>query len=364
MVHGFAIEWLEPGPTQSSPNSFVVLGPTRSSSSFRSIFTFLEPFDPAGPIRSATLGLGPLSAIARSSGAELAEILTPDGVRALGFVPVLPADAAGATDLAFSIQTQEGEVLGTLTAGAAPRIKLWATRPTAGSLVSAAALPGGDVAVLTLDDDGRERVLRLSASGATELGQVPPSPPSPLTAANPDALALGPQGALAVIRTPSGEEPASRGDPALLFRFPQGSGTSSVMVPNPTVSPLAPWSSLVVAEDAACRKDSGGFRAIVQTKSSWVRLRGGRAASDLLAPEMSARVRWGTDRVCLEAVEVPDAMIDSAQMQMAPFVVARFTNPPSAGRVGVLLGSEMRQPLVCTLSPPGPPPSPDPLNWR
>jgi hypothetical protein len=360
MVHGFGIEWLEPEP--SSPNSFVVLGPTRSSSSFRSTFTFIEPFDPAGPIRSAVLSLGALSTVAR--GAELAAVLTSDGVRALGFVPVLPADAAGATDLAFSMTTQTGEILGTITAGAAPRIKLWATRPTAGSLVSAAALPGGDVAVLTLDDDGSERVLRLSASGVTELGEVPPSPPSPLAAANPDALAVGPQGALAVIRTPSGEEPASRGDPALLYRFPQGSGTASVMASNSTVLPLAPWSSLAAAEDAACRKDAGGFRAIVQTKSSWVRLRGSRSASDLLAPEMSARVRWSADRVCLEAIEVPDAVIDFAQMQMAPFVVARFTSPPAAGRVGVLLGSEMRQPLACTLSPPGPPPSPDPLNWR
>lgn len=368
LVHGFGIEWADANSGVGSPARFVVLGPSRSPSAFRRDFTFFEPLDPAGSIRSASLGMGEIAAIAPATGLSLEQILAGGGMGAEGFVPVLPLDPAGATDLAFTIRTETGDILATLTAGQAPRVKLWAARHGGGSLVSAAALPGGDVAVLSADEDGRQRVIRLSSGGAAEIAEISPPPQTALAPSNPDALAVGPQGSLAILRMPSGGEPPSRGDPALLYRLPQGSAAGGVIVPERLLSTLAPWSTLLNADDPACRKDSGGFRAIVQARVPWVELLMGRSSmgpGDAPFPAMTARVRWSAERVCLEAIELPEPPINVPAGSLVPsFIVARLAAPAAAGRVGALLGTELRQALGCVLSGPPQVDSGDPLNLR
>jgi hypothetical protein len=116
-------------------------------------------------------------------------------------------------------------------------------------------------------------------------------------------------------------------------------------------TPLAPWSTLTLAEDPACRADTGGFRGIVQTMSSWVRIRVGGVSPDPTGA-MFARVRWSKARVCLEAIEVQSSPQVGLRDTIDSWLVARFAGPLLAGLVGVTLGGEIRQPLQCTLTPP------------
>ena len=163
---------------------------------------------------------------------------------------------------------------------------------------------------------------------------------SMMSALIPLALAIGPQGALAVLRLPSASEPASAGDPALLL--PLGGG--------PPLA-LAPWSTLVSADDPACRGDASGYRALIHTASPWLRLRGAPNARDPVGV-MSARVRWGASRVCLEALELPEAVRPQRSgEELETEIVVRFLGPGGAGRVAFSPGAELHQPLSCTLAP-------------
>ncbi len=104
----------------------------------------------------------------------------------------------------------------------------------------------------------------------------------------------------------------------------------------------------MAATDAACAGDAG-YRAIVVIDESWLDL-----GSDGLAPRdrgMTAAVRWSTERVCVEAVEVGEA--GAQQMDPPPRlrVVARFTPQPSAVRLATIRGVDLRQTLACELQP-------------
>jgi hypothetical protein len=362
MSHGFGIRFLDdvdPGL------SFEVLGPARAAGSFRRTLTFVTPLDPAGSIRSVNIGLGALTPLRNANGASMTGLLEAMVGSPVEVVPVLPLEPGGAVDLVVAFPLSEGQMIGLLSTGAAPRLKLLVVRPRGGSPVSAALLPGGDLALLSVDADDRERVLRVSQAGVAELAEIPGIERGRLFAANPDALAIGPDGALAVLRTPSGEEPARIGDPALLLKLPQNLANSAKISINSIVmETLAPWSTLAAAEDPACSADPTAYRALLQTQAPWVRLRGSRSFEAAVSA-MSAVVRWGTSRVCLEAIELPDAPLEiEGKGPMEMTVVARFTRPTLAGRLGVRLGSEIRQPLSCTLAPAAPPASTDPLNMR
>jgi hypothetical protein len=158
-----------------------------------------------------------------------------------------------------------------------------------------------------------------------------------------------------VLRTPSGSEPPSALDPAV------------VVMPTAGATPLAPWSTLTPADDPACKSDPGGWRATVQAIAPWLRLGGG---ADMRGPDdapMLARVRWTASRVCLEAIELRGADTTVAPPPGNPqfgtawdqpvetWVVARFAGGAAAGRVIVLQGAEMHQPLECTLAAPSAP---------
>jgi hypothetical protein len=157
-----------------------------------------------------------------------------------------------------------------------------------------------------------------------------------------------------VVRTPSGREPASAIDPAV------------AVTPGQPPAALAPWSTLVPADDAACRSDAGGWRVTLQTLAPWIALTG---VGDLRGVEDAPallRVRWSAARICLEGVELRSQDLAAAQSSapsgwgtaldaaVESWVVARFAGngTPSAGRVAVVAGGEARQPLECKLSGP------------
>ena len=143
--------------------------------------------------------------------------------------------------------------------------------------------------------------------------------------------ALGPDGKLAIIRTASGNEPATVDLPAWLL----SAGAPPIE--------LAPWASLEPASSPACAKGDG-YRALIQTLPSWLDLEVGGASSG--AGGMSAIVRWSPERVCLEAFEIPTQRPDRTPGTL----VARFTGPaPSAAFVRSRMPASGREAASCEL---------------
>jgi hypothetical protein len=146
---------------------------------------------------------------------------------------------------------------------------------------------------------------------------------------NPEAIAVGPQGELAVLRLPSGTAPATAEDPALLLSPPS----------EPLA--LAPWSTLELASSPACSTSRDGYRALIQTPESWLDAEppGGNSA-------MTAIVRWSSARVCLEAVEAPNGFGPGRG-----HLVARFAGRNQGAALLTETGNEMhRQPVTCRLA--------------
>jgi hypothetical protein len=349
ILHGWAAEFVPPAsPSPTTPGGGItILGPGSSAGSFHRDFTFFAPFDPDGALRSTGFGLTDLEASTRSLGAPMVQLFAPEGPEFDAIATVVPLDPAGPSGLVFSIPSDSGQLLGTISGEASPRFKVAGVRvdPSPLTTVSAVELGGGEFAVLMIGSEGNLEVFKLGAGGVASVHRAPAPGDSSLNPANTDALAVGAQGALAILRTPSGAEPPSAADPALLL--PLGSG--------PVIA-LAPWSTLISADEPACRGDLSGYRAIVQPAEPWLRVRGGTKPRDgiTVSTGMLARVRWGANRVCLEAVEIADGsrtMREGVEVETA--VVARFTGKTSAaGRVGVTAGAEIHQALSCKLGAP------------
>jgi hypothetical protein len=342
LVHG---PTTVPGETRLS-----VTGPSHDPMALVRQVQFVAAFDPAGTVRRGTLSMRELVAAARTAG--VGSILQDDPVPS-GVVPVTPADAEAPDDLLVQLADGGVALLRASTAPAAKgRVAYEAGRGEDWRVVSAATLDGG-VAWLEEDGSGHARVLRLGASPVPTVAFELDAPPTAdLYPANLDALAVGPRGELGVLRSSSGSEPPSLSDPAV------------VVVPGVPPQPLAPWSTLTTADDLSCKADPSGWRVTLQTIGPWIRLDGQgdlRGADDSF---MLARLRWNAKRICLEAFEarVQDTG-GNANAQMSPWgtpfdqpaeawVVARFGAATSAGRVVVVPGGELRQPLQCRGSTP------------
>ncbi len=345
VLHGWTAEF-EISPAAGAPQSGItIFGPGRGTDVFRRDFTFLEPFDADASVRATGFGLRDLEAATRSLGASMAQLFSPDGPEMDAIATITPLDPAGPSGLVFSIPSDGAQLLGSISGGASPRFKIAGARIDPYNLtpVSAVELGGGEIAVLLLGPGGTSEVLKLGAAGVSLLHRVPGFADTDLSPANTDALAIGAQGALAILRTPSGARPPSADDPALLL--PLGSG--------PVVA-LAPWSTLTSADDPACRGDASGYRAVVHIVESWLRVRGSTRVGTTSTGTMLARVRWGASRVCLEAVEVADSVRTMRQSEeLETSIVARFTGKsPAAARVGVMPGADLWQPVSCKIGAP------------
>ncbi len=346
--------------TTDENDKLIVQAPAKDLQGLRRQAMFVAPFDVGGTVRKSTVAVSDVMTALRAAGStSIPEFLKADPTTVSFVVPMTSLDPTTPNDLFFTCDTG---MMGAWRASgtARTRLTLASNRLADSKLVSGVALGADDFAVLEVDQNGKGRVARVTASGLVAVFEVPAPPTAQSYPANNDALAIGPKGELAVLRTPSGGEPSSAFDPALL------------LAPGATVTALAPWSTLTPAEDAACKSDTGGWRATIQTQIAWIRLSGADTTAMDDTP-MVARVRWSATRVCLEAVELraediqmtttgaPGGGIGPGGRRWQPmpwegpvenWVVARFAGAASAGRVGIIPGIEIRQPLTCALGAP------------
>jgi hypothetical protein len=308
---------------------------------------YIETFDPAGRIRHA---LGSFRSAPAASGAQAAPAGN-NAYRELRNHPARPVLGAA----------RPGEAAGVLVS--AGDRTLWIT-PT-GRIRETAACPekleafGGVVDAhgkLWIACEAYSRTVEIidGESGHTRLklpAVVPwgwqPEPKMPLYGggrstflANPDAIAVRTDGELAVVRLPS-EGPATIDDPAWL------------LTPDAPPVELAPWSALEPATSAACSRPSDAVRLLVQTPVPWITVEG--SLGFRRQPGMTAVLRWGRDRICLEALEAGYRELEDPadrQYGVQVMAVARFAGAGAgAGLVGASRSEVYRVPATCKLEP-------------
>lgn len=117
------------------------------------------------------------------------------------------------------------------------------------------------------------------------------------------------------------------------------------------VQRLAPWSSLTPASDARCSAEKGAFRALVALDPSrWLALDARSLPGVALGSQGMALVRWGRDRVCLEALDLTARDARRRGDSGTSSLVIRFDAKSNVGRAA-LRWEQLRQPLRCSLAP-------------
>ncbi|MFT3772833.1 MAG: hypothetical protein QM820_46190 [Minicystis sp.] len=112
---------------------------------------------------------------------------------------------------------------------------------------------------------------------------------------------------------------------------------------------LAPWSTLVTADHPSCQPgaDPGAFRALlVIDAQAWLGVDAAALPGLTLAKQGMIQVRWGRERVCLEAI---DAVVNDQRLRGSAArtwsLVARWGGEGERG--AALRTSDLRQDLVC-----------------
>ncbi|MBI5531310.1 MAG: hypothetical protein HY898_01245 [Deltaproteobacteria bacterium] len=294
---------------------------------------YAEPFEPTITVRTATMRLRQM---AEAAGVFRPALLTLNSDSDRPGVPVLSSTPGKAEGLLLGL---EGGIWSWARHGrkrALEILTLGAEQPDPGEVISAVATGDDRVAILSVPSEGSVRVLELEQGKARMLFFIPPPPRREQYPANADALAIDAKGDLGVLRIPSGTEPSTREDPALLMR---ASGAPIE---------LAPWSTLTTADAAECVNDAAGYRAIVQTQRAWLDVRNANApVQDTRG--MLAMVRWGATRVCLEAVMVGADQVDVRGNQIPTQYLAKFAGKLSATRFALVQGTEYRSNQTCRL---------------
>ncbi|MBK8943294.1 MAG: hypothetical protein IPM79_38265 [Polyangiaceae bacterium] len=288
---------------------------------------FVEPFDPKGGVRQSSIKVSELFEAARLSNAPPPDLMATDD-----------------RGLAVITLSEPPGVLLTASLGALGPT-LWARgkeKPLAIGIVddqmspvSAVQVGPEELAVLMTSWDSGVVVRSLGRGRSNELFSIPRLPDAVTSTFQADALALGPDNKLGVIRI-QGSGPPTKDDPALLLR------------PNEAPVALAPWSALELDGSAACASMTG-HRAIVQLRGPW--LTPGMTA-DVWGREIPSylRVRWSATQVCLEAAEVHAVSHQSGNgTSYDVALVARFGKDAGAGLVLVGEGAELREPRTCEL---------------
>ncbi len=112
---------------------------------------------------------------------------------------------------------------------------------------------------------------------------------------------------------------------------------------------LAPWSTLALADDPACKADPSGYRVTVQVTGEWLKPESAQDKPEGAAP-LFARVRWSEARVCLEGVEQKGKGFDAEPgRKLERWTVMKVLPKVEAGRVVVGTGFEYRLPARCAL---------------
>jgi hypothetical protein len=295
---------------------------------------FVPAFEPSARIQTASISLRRLFDAAHGAGVGLPSFQAEEA-DALSSLPVLGRNAGEAEGLVLNDQVP-------LWVRGAGTAEVVTARVAAGEPSWTSAVQSGpnQLALLSADSDGSLEVFEFAAGRARRLFQIP-GLDAGLLSSNPDALAIGAQGALAILRTPSGSEPPTSSDPALLFHE------------DGTVSELAPWSRLFLADAPECKPAAGDYRALLQTSRAWLQLIDAAQPmnDDARVHGMFAIVRGNAERLCLEAVELADEPVERANATYQTRLSARFVGRGrGAARLGLDAGFEFRQPLSCALS--------------
>jgi hypothetical protein len=298
---------------------------------------FYDPLSPrSAPVDSRYSWRDILSVAGRTGQADVGLLGGSDSATA---VPVLGARGA-ALDGTLLLDPNGNLVL--WARGGAPARPLVLGPENEGYEPIAATVRGkDDLELLLTGDSCTSRAVTLNAAGSSvlfELGTRPSHVPCP---SNPDALAQAPDGSPAVVRMPSGPQPPTADDPALLLR------------PGQPALALAPWSTLRPGDAPECSGADAAYRALVMLPESWIRLVAPAIALSEHAPQpMVALVRWGTARVCLDVVEIAATTVTVPENELPTAVTARLVAPVEAARRGYSLGAELSQPLSCRLGGP------------
>ena len=124
-------------------------------------------------------------------------------------------------------------------------------------------------------------------------------------------------------------------------------GTASAVVR------LAPWSTLTAASDPRCKKgaDAESYRAlVVLDPSQWLALDPAALPGVGLAHQGMALVRWGKDRVCLEALDLAAQDLQKrGEGGRSWRIVVRWAGERDRG--AALRTSDLRQELACSIEP-------------
>jgi len=295
---------------------------------------FVSPFDPSGRVQTAALTWRTLNDAAIRAAVE-GPSYQPEALDGFPALPVLGLNAGESSGLVL-VQSVPIWVRGagvnmplSLSAGSGDDAVTW---------ISAAQRTRNKLVMLGGRKDGTLDIVEFTEGRARRLFQIPGSTHYP---ANADALAIGAQGALAILRTPSGSEPATSADPAILLHE------------DGNVSVLAPWSRLLLADAPECKPAASDYRAVLQTSRAWLQLidAAAPATDELLASGMFAMLRGNSERLCLEAVELAAPSVTRNEVTNQTFLSARFIGPEKgAGRLGFESGFEYRQGMSCRLS--------------
>jgi hypothetical protein len=323
-----------------------VIVPGSSSSGFKRDITLLDPFDPSGRLRTGSFGLPALTSLAQQVGATVATtfvgVPSPDGA-----VPIVPRDASDDALMLMSFQTALPTSVPALAlvernGDRGATFRFVGVMPEPAVLVGAASGAAGEIYALLESPDATSIIAKIVPGGVMAFGHVPPTP-SGVAFPFDNALAIGPKGEVAVLRSPSIRVPPSKDDPALLVHV---TGNA------PPIS-LAAWSTLTLASDPACKADVDGYRVTLQPASVWLTtIVRGSPPPDVNSATTVLRLRWSRTRVCLEGVEAEQhqVIVEPATGRTVPAaVVAAFNSAPSASLLTYGVGVEMRQPLNCEL---------------
>ncbi len=285
----------------------------------------LTPFDPKGAVQDGTVRLSDLLDAARSVGGGPPDV-TPAEHRGHSLIVLSdPPSTLLAPPSAPLLWVRGRGAPLALSLGADPR----------GLTVVAAVQTGPDELTALAQDYTGAGFLRVLSRGRAEEAAISPPTIDGAPTLTPDSLAVGPDGRLGVLRIPT-RTPPSQENPAFLLR------------PGTPPQPLAPWSTLAADGTPAC-EGMKGHRAVVATPSAWITT--GIPLSGSVDAISFARVRWGTDRICLEAIELHAHEYDLGHITAASYMVARFGKDPAAGHLFTADGSELREPRSCTLDP-------------
>jgi hypothetical protein len=271
------------------------------------------------------------------SGRPPASLLLPDLFSGAD-EPALPVVSGAAGDgWVIQLNQQNGVFALWIRADRPPRV---VALGQAAPLSWASAVARGDELLLPMSTDAScaDRVLAVGARGAASVLELPARAAS-ASCPIADAIAVGEDLGVGVVRLPSGRVPPSADDPALLL------GSENAY------SLLAPWSELRTADAAECRTPtSDQVRVVIRSSESWLGSRLGSAPSMAVNQQMLALVRWSPTRICLEALELagaPEVQIGDRPLQTT--LVARFGLKSEATRRGLDFGAEYSEPLSCRI---------------